>query len=50
MRKSHRGGSQADDAGREAEAMVVVMVVMSPSAAGAVCENARGSSNRKGHS
>jgi hypothetical protein len=49
VRKSHRSGSKADDAGREAKAMVVVMVMMSPSAAGAVCENARGSSNRQSH-
>ena len=49
VREAYRGGSKSDDAGREAEAMVVVMVMMSPSAVGAVCENARGSSNRQSH-
>ena len=49
VREAYRGGSKSDDAGREAEAVVVVMVMMSPSAVGAVCENARGSSNRQSH-
>ena len=48
VRESDGCRRQADDACREAESMVVVMM-MSPSAVGAVCENARGSSNRQSH-